>query len=132
VAPYNECASDWCSSEEGVVDAQAVCLALVEDGDMCDESKHCLSGYCSTLQSNTCVTQQPEGGACYFTDECISGASLSCCWECGFTCEVYPRAVDQPCFSNSDCNSNFCLDYVCTVLVANGQSCTSNSVCSSG
>jgi hypothetical protein len=129
---FHDCASDWCSFEEGVEDPYAVCLALLEDGDTCDKSKHCVSEYCSTIQSDICVTQYDIGESCSLDDDCISG--LGCCWECGFICETYPRDLHVSCINDEDCESEFCSSstYTCAEVVEDGEECLGDDACTSG
>lgn len=129
---YNECASNWCSSEEGDEDRDAVCLALIEDGETCDEDAHCVSGYCSSIQSDTCITQVNVSESCYLDDDCMSG--LTCCWECGFICETYPRDLGVSCIQDSDCESEFCssASFTCSQIVGDGEECEGDDGCTSG
>lgn len=128
----NECASDWCSSEEGADDVEAVCLPLIEDGESCDEDAHCTSGYCSSTQSDICVTKYNVSESCYYDDDCLSG--LTCCWECGFVCETYPRDMGVSCIQDDDCDSEFCSSssFTCAEVVGDGEECQGDDWCTSG
>ena len=129
---FDECASNWCSSEEGDDDLEAVCLALIKDGKTCDEDAHCESTYCSTVQSTTCVTQYNVSGPCYLDDDCAD--SLTCCWECGFECQEYPRGLGLSCLSDDDCDSDFCstVSYTCSEPQDDGEACLADDGCVSG
>jgi len=129
---YNDCASNWCSSEEGDDDMDAVCLALIEDGEACDEDAHCVSEYCSAVQDDICVTQYNVTGPCYEDDDCLG--SLTCCWECGFECQPYPRPFGVGCVKDADCQTDFCssTNYVCEEALEDGETCTQDEHCVSG
>jgi len=122
----DDCTSGWCRATPGLKS----CSDLLKKGDACEKNSNCESDYCSEPQKNKCAVQSKEGGPCFFSDECVSG--FSCCFECGFTCQVYPRKNGVKCVENKDCTSKFCHSGTCVSEIPDGGKCSSDKLCSSG
>jgi len=121
-----DCKSGWCRENPGVKS----CSPLLKKGQSCEVDSNCQSQYCSKPQKNKCTVQSKLGGSCFFADECVSG--LSCCFECGFTCQAYPRKDGLACSDSKDCISKFCHSKTCVSEIPDGGKCTSDKLCSSG
>ena len=122
----DDCKSGWCRETPGLKS----CSDLLKKGDACEKNSNCQSNYCSEPQKNKCAVQSKEGGPCFFADECVSG--FSCCFECGFTCQVYPRKNGVNCVEDKDCTSKFCHSDTCVSEIPDGGKCSSDKLCSSG
>lgn len=123
-----DCKSGWCREKQEP--SIKSCSQLLKKGDKCEVNSNCKSKYCSKPQKNKCTTQSQEGGKCFFADECVSG--LSCCFECAFTCQKYPRKNGLGCLANADCTSKFCHAGKCVSEIPDGGKCTSDKLCGSG
>jgi hypothetical protein len=94
------------------------CVALRNDGAICDsyfqcDSGACVDGFCRTLPL-------VDGSPCTSPGQCESGF-------CGYdeprVCESLPLASGKRCTSPEQCESGVCFDAACVAGLTDGQPC---------
>ena len=109
-----------------------------QNGDVCNSSTECESGYCSSahLCADKPDATQENGSACESHRECLSGycgADYKCAATPGS--ETKKGAIGDACSEDSDCESDRCASNKCAEPEprkgALGDACTKNADCES-
>lgn len=92
----------YCNTDTGF------CQRLLAAGDSCRFSSQCSSGLCSAAGYCAQCTLANEASVCGFGRFCNINSAVPACRA------LIANGANEPCFANSHCASNYCLNGICT------------------
>ncbi len=120
----NGCNSNYCLNSKCTKKPKA------SNGQSCSNNTDCQSSLCS---SNICMdasTLKINGESCSIDNQCQSGnCEEGVCRSKNIL--IIKSQIGEPCFNDSGCESNFCLNSKCVerTEASNGQPCSENNDC---
>ncbi|CAB9514826.1 Inherit from KOG: fibrinogen [Seminavis robusta] len=132
------------------------CVALLQNGAICDYHDECESGWCRPRNNHpdicrakknngascnddvecqsdfcyngNCRSNLPVGDTCDYHHECDSGLNCLCTtWTCG-----YLKPAGASCDDNCECASDWCNNFYCRNRKGLGETCNGDWQCESG
>jgi len=96
-----------------------LCVALLADGQPCEEHYHCLSLHC---YEGACIAPLADGQPCVDAPQCESGF----CWEGACMSRL---EEGEPCTDDATCISVRCHEGQCITARQNGEPCDHDAYC---